>query len=106
MKKKWTRLLKYICGGLACVCIALAFAFMPTKDAAATEIVGVQFQESYTMGDTLNISGEDLKLSYNDAIVEATDYFKKARDLAQKANYPELCAFADCQNAILKLLQY
>ncbi len=46
-----------------------------------------------------------LLMSVQERFVEATYYFKKARDLAQKANYQELCAFADCQNAILNLLQ-
>lgn len=75
MKKKWKRLLKYLCGGVACMCIALAFVFMPTKSAAATEIVGMHFKESYTIGDTLNISEEELKLSYDDSIIEVDDYY-------------------------------
>ena len=75
MKKKWNRLLKYLCGGLACACVALALAFMPTKSAAATEIVGIQFQEAYVIGDTFNISEEDLRLSHNNVSIEVESYY-------------------------------
>ena len=46
-----------------------------------------------------------LLMSIQERFVEASDYLKKARDLAYKSDYMELCFFADCQSAMLKLLQ-
>lgn len=46
-----------------------------------------------------------LLMSVQERFVEADDYFKKARDLAYKSDYMELCFFADCQSAMLKLVQ-